>query len=164
MAEVTQPSTTLYVNNLNDSLTKDELRAQLYALFTTYGKLIDVIAMKGPKMKGQAFLVFSELAAATTAMRALEGMVFYDKPLVRRETCRDCVSVLNGSQRVQYAKTKSHATSRKEDPNFVPPAALRAHGIAEKRPREDDAGGERQSKKERTEGGDDDEMELDDDS
>jgi U2 small nuclear ribonucleoprotein B'' len=82
MASSTQPNTTLYVNNLNDQLTKEELRTQLYALFTTYGKVIDVVAMKGPKMKGQAFLVFSELAAATAAMRACEGMVFYDKPMV----------------------------------------------------------------------------------
>lgn len=83
MASATQPNTTLYVNNLNDKVNKEELRIQLYALFTTYGKVIDVIAAKGQKMKGQAFLVFSELAAATTAMRACEGMVFYDKPLVR---------------------------------------------------------------------------------
>jgi U2 small nuclear ribonucleoprotein B'' len=83
MSTSTQPNTTLYVNNLNDKVKKDELRTQLYALFTTYGKVIDVVALKGARMKGQAFLVFAELAAATAAMRACEGMVFYDKPLVR---------------------------------------------------------------------------------
>jgi U2 small nuclear ribonucleoprotein B'' len=77
-----QPSPTLYVNNLNDKVHKDELRSQLYALFSTYGKIIDVVAIKSPKLKGQAFLVFSDLASATTAMRSLEGMVFYDKPMV----------------------------------------------------------------------------------
>ncbi len=77
-----QPNTTLYLNNLNDKINKEELRTQLYALFTTYGKIIDVIASKSPKMRGQAFLVFTDLAAATSAMRACEGMVFYDKPLV----------------------------------------------------------------------------------
>jgi RNA recognition motif-containing protein len=81
-SSTTQPNTTLYVKNLNDKITKEELRSQLYALFSTYGKIIDVVAMKGPKMKGQAFLVFNELTAATSAMRALEGMEFYDKPLV----------------------------------------------------------------------------------
>lgn len=78
-----QPNTTLYINNLNDKVNKEELRSQLYALFTTYGKVIDVVASKSPKMRGQAFLVFTDLAAATTAMRACEGMMFYDKPLVR---------------------------------------------------------------------------------
>lgn len=77
-----QPNTTLYINNLNDNVNKEELRVQLYALFTTYGKVIDIVASKGPKMKGQAFLVFTDLASATTAMRACEGMVFYDKPMV----------------------------------------------------------------------------------
>jgi RNA recognition motif-containing protein len=76
------PNTTLYINNLNDKVNKSELRSQLFALFTTYGKVIDVVALKGPKMRGQAFLVFTDLAGATTAMRACEGMVFYDKPLV----------------------------------------------------------------------------------
>lgn len=79
----TQPNATLYLNNLNDKVHKDELRTQLYALFTSYGKLIDIIASKSPSRRGQAFLVFSDLTGATSALRACDGMVFYDKPLVR---------------------------------------------------------------------------------
>ena len=79
-----QPNTTLYIKNLNDKVNKEELRSQLFALFTTYGKIIDVVASKSQKMRGQAFLVFTDLAGATSAMRACEGMVFYDKPLVSR--------------------------------------------------------------------------------
>lgn len=82
----TQPNTTLYVNNLNDQVQKDELKLQLYSLFSTYGKLIDVVALKTPKMRGQAFLVFTDLAAATSALRACDGLIFYDKPLVRTAT------------------------------------------------------------------------------
>jgi U2 small nuclear ribonucleoprotein B'' len=77
-----QPNSTLYVNNLNDQVNKDELRAQLFALFTTYGKLIDIVASKEQSKRGQAFLVFTDLAGATSALRACSGMVFYDKPLV----------------------------------------------------------------------------------
>lgn len=77
-----QPNTTLYVNNLNDKVNKEELRIQLYALFTSYGKIIDIVASKSQQMRGQAFLVFTDLAGATSAMRACEGMMFYDKPLV----------------------------------------------------------------------------------
>ncbi|KAF8487569.1 RNA-binding domain-containing protein [Gautieria morchelliformis] len=124
------PNATLYLKNLNDQVQKDELRAQLHALFTTYGKIIDVVASKSAKMRGQAFLVFADLAGATTAMRACEGMMFYDKPM-----------------HIEYAKTKSYATLQKEDPNFVhpslsknPPAASSlANGLSvEKRTREDD--------------------------
>lgn len=109
MSSTSQPNTALYINNLNDKLRKEELRLQLYALFTTYGKVIDIIASKGPKMKGQAFLVFTDLVSATTAMRACEGMMFYDKPM-----------------RISYAKTKSYATARREDPDFVPPTSVHA--------------------------------------
>jgi hypothetical protein len=83
MDPAVQPNTTLYINNLNDKINKEELRTQLYALFATYGKVIDVVATKSPKMRGQAFLVFADLAGATSAMRACAGMTFYDKPLVR---------------------------------------------------------------------------------
>ncbi|KAF5393782.1 hypothetical protein D9757_000070 [Collybiopsis confluens] len=148
----TQPNSTLYVNNLNDKVHKDELRLQLLALFTTYGKVVDIVASKSPKMRGQAFLVFSDLASATTAMRACEGMVFYDKPL-----------------RIDYAKTKSYATSRKDDPNFVPPGAANASALVKngtlgndkKRQRDDTDEADRQSKRDRAES--DDEMEIDDD-
>lgn len=76
------PNTTLYIKNLNDKVNKEELRAQLFGLFMTYGKVVDVVAQKGQKMRGQAFLVFTDLAEATAAMRACEGIIFYDKPLV----------------------------------------------------------------------------------
>ncbi|CAK5275672.1 unnamed protein product [Mycena citricolor] len=146
-----QPNTTLYINNLNDQINKQELRIQLYALFTTYGKLIDVVATKNQRMRGQAFLVFSDLASATTAMRACEGLIFYDKPL-----------------RIAYAKSKSYATSRKEDPNFVPPTSANASALllqntrAEKRQREEDLESDRKTKRDKTDD-DDEEMEIEDD-
>ena len=76
------PNTTLYIKNLNDSINKEELRAQLYALFLPYGTILDVVALKTAKMRGQAFVVFADLAAATTAMRSWDGESFYDKPMV----------------------------------------------------------------------------------
>ena len=90
-----QPNATLYLNNLNDKVNKEELRRQLLALFTTYGRVIDVVALKGQKMRGQAFLVFADLAGATAAMRACEGIVFYDKPMVRRHLIRPRLEVFD---------------------------------------------------------------------
>lgn len=80
----TQPNTALYLKNLNDKVNKDELKHQLFAVFTTYGRVIDVVALKTQKMRGQAFVVFGDLAGATAALRACEGFIFYDKPMVRR--------------------------------------------------------------------------------
>ncbi|KAK7470710.1 hypothetical protein VKT23_002132 [Stygiomarasmius scandens] len=147
-----QPNCTLYINNLNDKVHKDELRSQLLALFTTYGKVTDIVASKTPRMRGQAFLVFNDLAGATAAMRACEGMLFYDKPM-----------------HIDYAKTKSYATLKREDPNYVPPnsanasALARQNGVQEnKRPREEDSTeGERQNKRDKADS--DEEMEIDDD-
>ncbi|KAI0036787.1 hypothetical protein K488DRAFT_40537 [Vararia minispora EC-137] len=143
-ASSNQPNTTLYVNNLNDQVQKDEIRLQLYALFATYGKLIDVVALKTPKMRGQAFLVFTDLASATSALRACDGMLFYDKPM-----------------RIQYAKSKSYATLKREDPNFVPSTAPAAINRT-KRPHDDSADGPARAKREKADDDDGEEMELDD--
>ncbi|KAG9035948.1 hypothetical protein FRB95_010156 [Tulasnella sp. JGI-2019a] len=102
------PNTALYIRNLNDKVKKEELRKQLYSLFTPYGKVISIVAMKGAKMKGQAFVVFRDLAGATTAMRSLDGEVFYEKAM-----------------HIEYAKTQSHATMKLENPDFVPPKLLK---------------------------------------
>lgn len=82
MSSAVSPNSTLYINNLNDKVNKEELKSQLLALFSTYGRVIDIVARKGAKMKGQAFLSFADLAEATSAMRACEGMIFYEKPMV----------------------------------------------------------------------------------
>lgn len=48
---------------------------------------LDVVAQKGNKMRGQAFVVFEEQSAATAAMRALVGEEFYGRPLVSATSC-----------------------------------------------------------------------------
>jgi U2 small nuclear ribonucleoprotein B'' len=77
------PNTTLYVKNIPNKIKKPELKRQLYCLFVTYGKLLDVVATKVDGMRGQAFVVFQDLASSTAALRALDGFIFYEKPLVR---------------------------------------------------------------------------------
>ncbi|EJD01171.1 RNA-binding domain-containing protein [Fomitiporia mediterranea MF3/22] len=164
MSGAIAPNPTLYVNNLNDKINKDELKKQLFSFFTTYGRVIDIIAIKSARMKGQAFVVFADLPEATTAMRACEGMIFYDKPL-----------------HIHYAKSKSYAVLRREDPDFIPPNPVgqsrllngtSASNIVEKRSREEEeeedlASGARQPKREKPNGdedGDGEEMELEDEN
>lgn len=60
-----------------------ELKRSLYALFSQFGQIIEIVAMKTMKMRGQAFVIFKELAAATNALRQLQGFPFYNKPMVR---------------------------------------------------------------------------------
>ncbi|CAG8733883.1 15034_t:CDS:1, partial [Dentiscutata heterogama] len=46
-----------------------------------YGRILDIVALKTIKMRGQAFIVFKEIQSATAAMRGLNGFNFYDVPM-----------------------------------------------------------------------------------
>ena len=54
----------------------------LYMVFSQYGKVTDVIAKKGLKLRGQAWVVFEEETSSINAMRGKQGFSFYGKPLV----------------------------------------------------------------------------------
>ncbi|XP_075905041.1 U2 small nuclear ribonucleoprotein B'' [Nelusetta ayraudi] len=90
-----RPNHTIYINNVNDKVKKEEMKRSLYALFSQFGQIIDIVALKTMKMRGQAFVVFKELTAATNALRQLQGFPFYNKPM-----------------RIQYAKTDSEVISK----------------------------------------------------
>jgi RNA recognition motif-containing protein len=47
------PSQTIYINNLNEKLKKPTLKKLLYMLFSQYGKVIQIVACKGIKLRGQ---------------------------------------------------------------------------------------------------------------
>ena len=83
MSQTNPPNQTLYVRNLNDKINKQDLRLSLYTLFTTYGVVIDVVASKTPKNRGQAFIAFRDVPSATQAMRALEGFNIFGREMVR---------------------------------------------------------------------------------
>jgi RNA recognition motif-containing protein len=85
----------LYLTNLPSSkIQKPDLRLLLYSLFSTYGPVLDVVALKTQKMRGQAHIVFRDVQTATQAMRALQGFEFLGMPLVRIETMVTCYTEL----------------------------------------------------------------------
>lgn len=79
--QLTIPSS-IYCKNLPDQLPKDDLKRNLYMLFATYGVVLDVIALKTSKMRGQAHIVFRDIDSSTQAMRALQGFSFFGKEMV----------------------------------------------------------------------------------
>ncbi|KAL0928664.1 hypothetical protein M5K25_000573 [Dendrobium thyrsiflorum] len=92
---------TIYINNLNEKIK------------------LEVLAFKTLKHKGQAWVVFEDVASATEALKRMQGFPFYDKPM-----------------RIQYAKTKSDIIA-KADGTFVPrERRRRPDDKAEKRRRE----------------------------
>ena len=78
------PNQTLYVTNLPSAkIQKEDIRTALYMLFSTYGSVLDVVALKTMKMRGQAHIVYKDIQTATMAMRALDGFEFLGRPMVR---------------------------------------------------------------------------------
>uniref|UniRef100_A0A8C9G285 RRM domain-containing protein n=1 Tax=Pavo cristatus TaxID=9049 RepID=A0A8C9G285_PAVCR len=75
------PNHTIYINNINDKIKKEELKRSLYALFSQFGHVVDIVALKTMKMRGQAFVIFKELGSSTNALRQLQGFPFYGKPM-----------------------------------------------------------------------------------
>ncbi|XP_031121409.1 U1 small nuclear ribonucleoprotein A [Ipomoea triloba] len=115
MAEANQasgeisPNMTIYINNLNEKIKLDELKKSLNAVFSQFGKILEVLAFKTLKHKGQAWVIFEDVSSATSALRQMQGFPFYDKPM-----------------RIQFAKTKSDIIA-KADGTFVPREKRKKH-------------------------------------
>lgn len=88
-----RPCHTLYVNNLNDRVKKNDLKSGLYYLFNQFGKVVDLVAIKSPRMRGQAFVSFKDIGHATVAIRALQGFLLFDKPMRLQFAKRDSTIV-----------------------------------------------------------------------
>lgn len=56
-------------------------------LFSTYGPVLDVVALRTMNMRGQAHIVFRDVQAATQAMRSLDGEEFLGRDLVSVVVC-----------------------------------------------------------------------------
>lgn len=59
-----------------------ELKKSLYAIFSQFGQILDIVALKTMKARGQAFIIFKEIGSATNAVRSMQGFPFYEKPMV----------------------------------------------------------------------------------
>jgi len=95
------PNQTLYVNNLNDKINVETMKKSLREVFAAFGGIIDIVAMKSLKRRGQAWIIFKEIASATNAVKSLQGFPFYNKPM-----------------RINYSRTKSDAVA-KADGTYV---------------------------------------------
>jgi len=89
----TLPNPTLYVSHVYDKLNKETTKKLLYALFSQFGRVIDVVYSK--TLRGRAWVVFEDVSMATQAKVNLEGFELYGKGI-----------------RVAYAKTKSDAVAK----------------------------------------------------
>lgn len=91
---------TLYLRNIDEKIKIPKLKESLKELFGQYGTIIDIVAHKNIRLRGQAFVVFDELESAIKAHNSLTNQDFLGRPLI-----------------VQFAKTKSDATVLKNTPD-----------------------------------------------
>lgn len=85
------------MQNLDEKTKIPDLIDTLRALFEDYGTIIDIVAKKNMKAKGQAFIVYETPEQAQTA---IDEMIGFD---------------LGGrTMRVSFAKTRSDATVKKD--------------------------------------------------
>nr|AEV40671.1 SNF [Antheraea pernyi] len=94
-----RPNHTIYINNLNEKIKKDELKKSLYAIFSQFGQICDSCdhdyefdaQCPGCMPAGRRL----EISSATVALRSMQGFPFYDKPM-----------------RIQYSKTDSDVIAK----------------------------------------------------
>ena len=51
---------------MNEKIKKEDLRKSLYVLMSQFGQVLDIVALKTMKMRGQAFVVFKEIRSFVT--------------------------------------------------------------------------------------------------
>jgi len=93
------PNQTVYINNLPEKIKKDDIKRALYSLLSQYGNILDILVQKTYKMRGQAFVIFDDLAGATRAVREMQSFTFYGKPmkLSYAKEKSDIISKMDGS-------------------------------------------------------------------
>lgn len=77
-----ETSMTLYINNINDKITINILKKNLYLYFSQYGRVTHIVACKGMKLRGQAWVTFSDQVASAAALSGAQGFNFCGKHLV----------------------------------------------------------------------------------
>jgi U2 small nuclear ribonucleoprotein B'' len=110
-----QPNQSLYIQNLPEKLQKPDLKRSLYMLFSTFGPVLDITAVKSSKMRGQAHVLFRDVHAATQAMRACQGFEFYGREMVSRV---NTIST-RGSAYIDEDSNRKSATRKRRATHFL---------------------------------------------
>lgn len=58
------------------------MKATLRGLFKSYGEVLDVVAHKNLRMRGQAFVSFASTESAKKALKDVQRFPLYSKPMV----------------------------------------------------------------------------------
>lgn len=82
---------------MEERIKVDKLKEALEEIFAEFGNVVEIVAKTNLKAKGQAFIVYDTVEAATRAIDEVNGFDLFDKPMV-----------------LDYAKSRSDATVLRE--------------------------------------------------
>lgn len=111
----------LYLSNIDWSIKKQLLKRSLLALFSRHGKVLEVICLRGDApgsggkrpLRGQAWVIYESLSAATAALQAERGFLFFGRPLMVNyaKEVSDRIAKRDGSY---GAKTKEKRAAKRK--------------------------------------------------
>lgn len=119
---------TLYINNIKDSVSKQKLLYVLKHLFGQHGSVAEVHVRKSLKMKGQAFVTYKDTASCERAILKLQGRPMFKKPMhiSYAKTSSDAFLTLQGAteelqaRRQERAKHAKKEETRKQEDKSLP--------------------------------------------
>lgn len=72
----------VYAKNLDERVKIDDLTVALSEIFSEFGEIVEIVAKKNLKAKGQAFIVFNDAESATRAIEDVNGFELFEKPMI----------------------------------------------------------------------------------
>ncbi|CAL3962637.1 unnamed protein product [Diplocarpon coronariae] len=75
------PNATVYVRNLEERIKLPTISSSLKELFSEYGTVLDIVAKGNLRAKGQAFVVFDNVASAQQCIEEVQGFELFGKPM-----------------------------------------------------------------------------------
>ncbi|KAJ1722762.1 U2 small nuclear ribonucleoprotein B'' [Coemansia erecta] len=106
------PNQTVYLRNLNDKIQKDVLKHTLYSLCIPYGQILDIVALKTLKMRGQAFVVFGDITSATAALRQLNGRKIFGRAIQAEYALSKSEVVAQGDGTFRFGEPRKHISAK----------------------------------------------------
>ena len=121
----------VYVQNLEERVKPETLVESLRAIFSEFGNVVDIVAKKNVKAKGQAFVVFDDPKSAQNAVEEIQGFELFEKPMrvAMARTRSDKTVEMNGNPEELEAHKRHRQAEKGTSPRGAPLAAVIALNI-----------------------------------
>ncbi|TIB68123.1 hypothetical protein E3P77_01343 [Wallemia ichthyophaga] len=105
------PHETIYIRNLNETIRLATLKESLRNLYSNIGEVVDVIAHRNIRMRGQAFVAFNSAHVAKRAVNDTQNLPLYGQPMKVSFARSTADAVLRRQKKA--AELEAHLSNRK---------------------------------------------------